>query len=154
MVLTTPKGVIKIQLARETPLTAANFKKLIQEKFYDGLTFHRVEPGFVIQTGDPTATGAGGSQEKIQLEIPCQDGTTVTGKVAPTGCKPLLLHTKGAVGMARTPDPNSASSQFYITLNVTSSLDGAYAVFGYVMEGLEVAEKIQKGDTITSLTLE
>ena len=96
-----------------------------------------MEPGFVIQTGDPTGTGTGGSDKKINLELHKE-----------------LTHVKGAVGMARGNDPNSASSQFYITLKDVHSIDGAYAIFGLVLEGMDVVEKIKKGDKMISVKIE
>lgn len=152
-IIETNKGIIKIELKdEEAPVTTANFKKLAEQKFYNGLTFHRVEPGFVVQGGDPLGNGRGGSEEKIKLEIPCSDGKTYLGEIAPKSCVPVLPHTKGAVAMARSNDPNSASSQFYITLDDASFLNGAYAVFGYVIEGMDVVQKIQVGDVIKSIT--
>ncbi len=154
-VIETSKGTIKIELReKEAPLTVANFKKLVGEQFYDRLTFHRYDPGFVIQGGDPNGDGSGGSKDEIQMEIYCTDGSKYVGKTAPRSCEPLLKHTKGAVAMARTPDPNSASSQFYITLKETPFLDREYAVFGYVVEGMDVVEKIRAGDTMTQVKMQ
>lgn len=134
----TMRGTIRIELFDEkAPITTSNFKELVKRGFYNGLIFHRVEPGFVIQTGDPTGTGRGGSGKTIPLEI-----------------HPALKHRKGAVGMARAVDPNSASSQFYITLTDTHELDGNYAVFGQVAEGMEVVETIRVGDKMIKVTLE
>ncbi len=131
-VLETVKGTIKFELfEKEAPITTKNFLDLTQKGFYDGLTFHRVEPGFVIQGGDPKGNGTGGSGKTIPLEI-----------------APSLTHKKGAVGMARSQDPNSASSQFYICLEDAKFLDKNYAVFGQVIEGQDVAQKIKKGDKI------
>lgn len=113
------------------PVTAYNFIGLTNDNFYDGLIFHRVIDGFVIQDGDPTGTGYGGSGTTIPLEI-----------------HPDLIHnTQGTIGMARSQDPNSASSQYYITLEPTPWLDGDYAVFGYVFEGMDVVQAI--GDVET-----
>ncbi len=136
-VIETDKGTITFELFEErAPISTANFIALAESGFYDGLVFHRVKPGFVIQTGDPKGTGTGGSDESIPLEI-----------------HPELRHVAGAVGMARTKDPNSATSQFYITLAPTAFLDDNYAVFGHVTEGLDVAKKIQKGDTMTKVSI-
>jgi cyclophilin family peptidyl-prolyl cis-trans isomerase len=137
-VIETTKGVIKGQLyTQEAPITTRNFIQLATDGFYNGLTFHRVEPGFVIQTGDPTATGTGGSKKTIPLEI-----------------SPKLRHNAaGVLGMARTSDPNSATSQFYITLDKTAPLDDQYAVFGKVTEGLDVLQKIKRGDRVQSLSI-
>lgn len=151
----TPEGTIVATLSRkDAPKTVANFEKLVRAGFYDGLTWHRVVNDFVIQTGDPTGTGGGGSKETIPLEIKCADGKTIEGSIAPASCNPVLKHKEGALGMARTNDPNSASSQFYIVTGPASFLDRSYAVFGYVTEGLDIAKKIHQGDTITKVTVE
>lgn len=108
------------------PITAYNFINLTNSNFYDGLIFHRVVSGFVIQDGDPTGTGYGGSGTTIPLEI-----------------HPEMVHnTAGTLGMARSTDPNSASSQYYITLAPTPNLNGNYAVFGYVIEGIGIVQAI------------
>lgn len=126
----TNRGVIKFELFEsKAPITTKNFIELAESGFYNGLAFHRVEQGFVVQGGDPKGDGTGGSEKSIPLEI-----------------HPDLRHVKGAVGMARSQDPNSARSQFYITLSETPFLDGNYAVFGRVTDGMDVAEKIQVGD--------
>ena len=136
-VLHTNKGIIKFEIfEKEAPITSKNFIELAKSSFYTNLTFHRVVPGFVIQTGDPTGTGAGGSDKTIPLEI-----------------KDNLKHTLGAVGMARSQDPDSASSQFYITLAPQPSLDGNYAVFGQVKEGLDVVQKIKQGDILEKVEI-
>lgn len=133
----TEKGTIKFELyEKEAPITTKNFIELAQKGFYDGLTFHRVEPGFVIQGGDPKGDGTGGSGKTIPLEI-----------------APSLSNIKGAVGMARSNDPNSASSQFYICLEDAKFLDKKYAVFGQVIEGQEVVENIAKGDKMLKVTI-
>jgi cyclophilin family peptidyl-prolyl cis-trans isomerase len=126
-VLETSKGTIRFQLCEDkAPITTANFVKLAESGFYNGLIFHRVIKGFVIQTGDPLGTGMGGSGETIVLE---------TNK--------NLTHTDGAVGMARSSNPNSASSQFYICDGPQHrSLDGGYAVFGQVIGGMDVVRAI------------
>ena len=135
----TEKGVIKFALYEEdAPITTANFVKLAESGFYDGLTFHRVEPSFVIQGGCPTGNGTGQSKDMIPLEI-----------------SPNLRHdAAGVVAMARKPDPNSASCQFYITLGPQSFLDDQYAVFGLVTEGLDVVKDIRPGDKMTKVTVE
>lgn len=137
-VIETNKGTIKFELNEDlAPITTANFIGLAEGKFYDGLTFHRVEPGFVVQGGCPSGNGTGGSDKKIPLEV-----------------SPNLKHGEpGAVAMARSSDPNSASSQFYITLAPTPFLDMNYAVFGRVTEGLEVAKQIRVGDTMTAVQI-
>jgi peptidyl-prolyl cis-trans isomerase B (cyclophilin B) len=136
--IVTEKGTIVVELyGADAPLTVANFVKLAQAGFYTGITFHRVEPGFVIQGGDPDGTGGGGPGYAIKLEIASN-----------------LKHGLGALAMARTNDPNSAGSQFYITLAPTPFLDGKYAVFGKVVEGMTVAQDIRRGDRIESVTVE
>ena len=134
-------GDILIELYPETaPITVANFKKLVSEGFYDGIIFHRIVPGFVIQGGDPDGTGYGGSKE------------TIKGEFAANGVNNPLSHTRGVVSMARTTDPNSASSQFFIVLSddYTAALDGSYAAFGKVIEGMDVADKIAAVKTDTN----
>jgi cyclophilin family peptidyl-prolyl cis-trans isomerase len=137
--LKTSKGDILIELfPKQAPITVANFQRLVQLGFYDqGLRFHRVVPEFVVQTGDPTNTGAGGSGETIPLEV-----------------KNKLSHKgMGVVAMARSAMPDSASSQFYITLAPQPKLDGKYAVFGRVIKGLDVLPRIRQGDAVLSLNL-
>jgi cyclophilin family peptidyl-prolyl cis-trans isomerase len=138
-IIETAKGTIKFALHEDiAPITTANFVELAEGKFYDGLKFHRVEPGFVIQGGCPYGTGTGGSGKNIPLEV-----------------SPNLKHgDAGAVAMARSNDPNSASSQFYITLSPTPFLDGNYAVFGRVTEGLDVVRSIRPGDVINRVYIE
>jgi len=135
----TNKGTIKFVLYEDlAPITTGNFIELAGRSFYDGLKFHRVEPGFVIQGGCPQGTGTGGSGRNIQLEV-----------------MPDLKHgDAGAVAMARSSAPNSASSQFYITLGPAAFLDNNYAVFGRVTEGLDVVKAIRVGDVMTSVTVE
>ncbi len=131
----TDKGTIKAELyIKEAPITTRNFIDLANSGFYNGLTFHRVEPGFVVQGGDPKGDGTGGSEKSISLEI-----------------NPKLRHVKGALGMARTQDPNSATSQFYIALDDIHMLDGNYAVFGIVVEGMENAERLDVGDKMNKV---
>lgn len=138
-VIETDKGRIKFLLYEsEAPITTANFIELAERGFYDGLTFHRVEPGFVIQGGCPYGTGTGGSGKNIKLEV-----------------SPGLKHgDAGAVAMARAQHPDSASSQFYITLGPTPFLDGNYAVFGRVVEGMDAVSAIRKGDRMNKVTIE
>lgn len=126
-------GVICAELDGDSaPITVSNFLKLTKEGFYDGLTFHRVVPGFVVQGGDPEGTGMGGSDE------------TIKGEFSENGVDNPLKHTRGALSMARSQDPNSASSQFFIVQEdaAGAQLDGKYAVFGYVTEGMEIVDKI------------
>ena len=139
-VITTNKGEIKVTLnAEKAPWSVNNFVSLSKSGFYDGLTFHRVEPGFVIQGGDPAGNGTGGPGYTVKAEIG-------------------LPHTKGALAWARTgdnvnPERRSSGSQFYITLAPTPFLDGGYTVFGQTIAGMEVIEKIQKGDVIQKVTI-
>jgi len=135
-VLHTTKGDITLQLdGTAAPLHVANFVKLAQAGYYTGVKFHRVVPDFVIQAGDPTGTGSGGPGYRINFE------------------QSPLTHIKGALGMARTQDPNSAGSQFYITLAPTSNLDGSYVVFGNVTDGEAVVDSIKQGDVITTVEI-
>jgi peptidyl-prolyl cis-trans isomerase B (cyclophilin B) len=125
VVLETDSGKIVLELfPKEAPITVENFLKLVNQKFYDGLTFHRVIPGFMIQGGDPKGDGSGGP------------GWTIKGEFGPR------KHLAGTLSMARTPDPNSAGSQFFICVDSASYLNGQYAAFGQTVEGLEVARKI------------
>ncbi|MEK7519987.1 MAG: peptidylprolyl isomerase [Patescibacteria group bacterium] len=152
VVIETRKGSITVALRPDAaPKTVANFLSLVDARFYDGLTFHRVEPNFVVQGGDPTGDGTGGSDASIPLEIKCKDGAMIEGAVASKACEPILKHTDGALAMARTSDPNSATSQFYITNGAQSFLDGNYAVFGYVTDGMDIVRSIQKGDSMMSV---
>lgn len=122
---------IKAELYPETaPKTVENFLKLVDEKFYDGLIFHRVIKGFMIQGGDPTGTGMGGSKD------------TIVGEFRANGFQNDLAHTRGVLSMARTNMPNSASSQFFIMHQDAPHLDGQYAAFGKVIEGMEAVDKI------------
>lgn len=153
VVIETDKGIIKAELRPDAaPKTVANFTGLVGKKFYDGLVFHRVVPDFVIQGGDPKGDGTGGSGTNIPLEIKCQDGAMMEGKEAT--CPVALPHADGALAMARSADPNSASSQFYITLGEQAFLDGKYAVFGYVTEGKDVARLIEQGSAIKRIYLQ
>ena len=129
-------GIIKIELLPEyAPITCANFEKLVGEGFYNGLIFHRVIGGFMIQGGDPTGTGMGGSDEKIK------------GEFAMNGIKNSLSHERGVISMARSAHPDSASSQFFICHDDAKFLDGQYAAFGRVVEGLEVVDRIAETET-------
>jgi len=138
--LTTSKGNIVVSLdANAAPQTVNNFVFLANQGFYDGLTFHRVEPGFVIQGGDPLGTGGGGPGYTVPAEI-------------------KLPHVEGAIAMARTSDQvnpkrESSGSQFYITLAPTPFLDGAYTAFGKVTQGMDVVKKIAKGDVIQIIVI-
>ena len=112
------------------PETVANFVKLVEDSFYDGLIFHRVIPGFMIQGGCPNGTGMGGP------------GHTIKGEFAMNGFKNDLKHERGVLSMARAMDPNSAGSQFFIMVEDAPHLDGQYAAFGKITEGLDAADKI------------
>lgn len=112
------------------PITVENFVSLIKEKFFDGIIFHRVIKGFMIQGGDPSGTGMGGSKK------------TIKGEFLSNGFVNELKHTRGVLSMARTMDPNSASSQFFIMHQDAPHLDGQYAAFGKVVEGIEVVDEI------------
>ena len=153
-VIETSQGVIKVELrSADASKTVQNFIDLADRKFYDGFKFHRVVPGFVIQGGDPKGDGTGGSGANIPLEIKCVDGTIMEGQTI--ACSAVALtHKDGALAMARSQDPNSASSQFYITNGEQKFLDGNYAVFGYVTDGMDTVRKIQIGDTITRIHIE
>ncbi|MBR3297536.1 MAG: peptidylprolyl isomerase [Firmicutes bacterium] len=125
--------VMKAELYPEiAPETVANFEKLVKSGFYDGLTFHRVIPGFMIQGGDPRGNGTGGP------------GWTIKGEFSANGFKNDLKHTAGVLSMARAMDPNSAGSQFFIMVEAAPHLDGQYAAFGKLVEGLDVARMIVK----------
>jgi peptidyl-prolyl cis-trans isomerase B (cyclophilin B) len=147
-------GVIEIELYPNlAPKTVANFEKLVKEGFYDGTIFHRVIPGFMVQGGDPEGTGMGGSDQ------------TIEGEFSSNGFDNELKHTRGVVSMARSSDPNSASSQFFIMVADATHLDGEYAAFGKVTSGMEVVDEIvaqptdasdkpKKDQVMKSVTLE
>ena len=128
-------GTFVVELMSEyAPKTVENFKTLVSEGLYDGLIFHRVIPGFVAQAGDPTATGEGGSRK------------TIKGEFSSNGFeKNTLKHERGVISMARTDDPDSASSQFFICFESAPFLDGEYAAFGKVVHGMEEVDKIGEG---------
>ena len=124
-------GTITVELnGKAAPITVANFVKLAESGFYDGLTFHRIMAGFMMQGGDPNGNGTGGSEE------------TIVGEFAQNGYENNLSHTRGAISMARAMDYDSASSQFFIVHEDSDFLDGSYAVFGYVTEGIEIVDKV------------
>jgi cyclophilin family peptidyl-prolyl cis-trans isomerase len=131
----TTQGIFTVELFSDVPTTTRNFTGLVAAGFYSGLIFHRYVAGFVIQGGDPQGTGMGGSGKTIPLEITAHK------------------HLRGALGMARSQDPNSASSQFYICLEDLPSLDNNYAVFGRVLEGMDSVVKLRQGDKMTKVTL-
>ena len=124
-------GTMEVELDADTaPITVTNFVKLVQQNFYDGLTFHRVMDGFMIQGGDPNGDGTGGSDE------------TIKGEFSNNGVKNEISHTRGTISMARASDPDSGSSQFFIVQYDSTFLDGDYAGFGHVTSGMEVVDKI------------
>lgn len=124
-------GTITLELdASAAPVTTENFVSLAREGFYDGLTFHRIIEGFMIQGGDPDGNGTGGSEQ------------TIKGEFRENGVENSLSHTRGAISMARSNDYDSASSQFFIVHEDSTFLDGSYAAFGYVKEGMEVVDAI------------
>lgn len=138
--LETSKGPIKLQVYRkDAPITAGNFIDLVKEGFYNGLSFHRYEPGFLIQGGDPKGNGYGAyvdprthEERKIPLEV-----------------KPTLRHEPGMLGMAHAlNEPNSGSSQFYICLSAQPKLDNQYAIFGKVIDGMQAVNSLRGGDRI------
>lgn len=126
-------GTIKVELDADTaPISVTNFVKLAQEHFYDGLTFHRIIDGFMIQGGDPEGTGRGGSDE------------TIKGEFSSNGVENNISHERGAISMARSSNPDSASSQFFIVQSDSTYLDGDYAAFGHVTEGMDIVDQICK----------
>ena len=161
--MTLSSGTVVMNIDGESaPITAGNFIDLVRRGFYDGLTFHRVvkQPNpFVVQGGDPLGNGTGGFSDPqtsvkrtIPLEIlPAGADTPVYGKTLAPTQTPKLRHDRGAVAMARSQMPDSASSQFYIALDNIYFLDGSYAVFGYVQSGMELVDKIKQGDRIVSM---
>lgn len=137
VIMNTDKGVIKFKFyPKDAPNTVNRVIQLINQGFYNGLAFHRVVPGFVIQGGDPRGDGTGGSGQHLKAEFNDRH------------------HVEGTVAMARAADPDSADSQFYIALSTLPHLDRSYTVFGQVIEGMDNVRKIQKGDKIVSLTID
>ena len=177
VVMTVKGAPITIELdGTNAPITAGNFVDLVQKGVYDGLVFHRVvrEPQpFVVQGGDPQGKdpkfpaarlGTGGfidpktsAERRIPLEIKAKGAAnpTYSATLQEAGVKekPVLVHSRGAVAMARSQSPDSASSQFYFTLTDVPFLDGSYAVFGYVKQGMDVVDKIEAGDRIEKATV-
>lgn len=126
-------GTIELELDSDVaPITVTNFINLVNSKFYDGLTFHRIIDGFMIQGGDPLGNGTGGSSK------------TIKGEFSKNGVKNSISHVRGVISMARSSDYNSASSQFFIVQEDTTSLDGQYAAFGKVISGMDVVDRIAK----------
>lgn len=131
-------GTISVELDGDAaPITVENFLKLAGEGFYDGLTFHRIMTGFMIQGGDPLGNGTGGSDQ------------TIKGEFSKNGIENNLSHTRGAISMARSIMMDSASSQFFIVHEDSTFLDGQYACFGYVTEGMEVVDAICEATPVT-----
>ncbi len=129
-------GVIDLELdAQAAPITVENFLKLVKDGFYDGLTFHRIIPGFMIQGGCPDGTGMGGP------------GWHIKGEFARNGVPNPIKHTRGVISMARAMDPNSAGSQFFIMHEDAPHLDGGYAAFGHVVAGMDVVDRIAEVST-------
>jgi peptidyl-prolyl cis-trans isomerase B (cyclophilin B) len=145
-IIDTEHGTIVVELYPESaPLTVANFEMLVNKGFYNGLTWHRVVPDFVIQGGDPDGTGSGGAQD-------------ASGKLYTVPAEIKEKHLRGSVATARTGDDSnpkraSSSSQFYICLEPQPGLDGQYTVFGGVIDGMKVVDQIQKGDHMKKITL-
>jgi len=139
-VILTDHGEIHLELYEEqAPQTVANFRKLVEQDFYDGLSFHRVVPGFVVQGGDPAGNGTGGPGYDLPAEI-----------------DPQLKHRTGTLAMARkgdqvNPQRRSSGSQFYICLAPQPHLDGAYTIFGQVQEGMDAVRKVRAGDRILNI---
>ncbi len=130
-------GVITVVLdAKTAPITVENFLNLVNEDFYDGLTFHRIIDGFMIQGGDPKGNGTGGSDKKIK------------GEFSANGVKNDISHVRGVISMARSKDNNSASSQFFIMHQDDVRLDGQYAAFGKVTSGMEIVDQICKNTPV------
>ena len=124
-------GTISVELDADTaPISVTNFIRLAKDGFYDGLTFHRIISGFMIQGGDPLGNGTGGSDKNIK------------GEFSKNGVENDISHERGVISMARSNDPDSASSQFFIVHEDSPSLDGSYAAFGHVTEGMEIVDQI------------
>jgi peptidyl-prolyl cis-trans isomerase B (cyclophilin B) len=145
VLMETTKGPIKLLVYKsEVPTTANNFLDLVKRGFYNGLTFHRYEPGFCIQGGDPKGNGTGGFI----------DPETRRERCIPLEVKPNLRHdAAGVLAMARSQNPDSASCQFYITLGPANFLDMNYAVFGKVLDGMDAVKALRKGDKMTKVSI-
>lgn len=131
-------GTIEVELdADQAPITVTNFVNLAKDGFYDGLTFHRIMDGFMMQGGDPNGDGSGGSAQEIK------------GEFSANGVDNTLSHTRGAISMARTKIPDSASSQFFIMHQDGTYLDGQYACFGYVTDGMDIVDDICENAVVT-----
>lgn len=131
-------GVISVELNGDiAPITVKNFVELAESGFYNGLTFHRIIDGFMIQGGDPKGNGTGGSEKKIK------------GEFSANGVENNISHTRGVISMARSNDYNSASSQFFIVHQNSAHLNGQYAAFGYVTDGMDIVDAICKNTPVT-----
>jgi len=158
----TDKGLVVVTLnTAKAPKTSANFLKLVESGFYNGLRIHRVVPGFVVQAGDPLTKGLGRRQlvdilARREAGTPAAEDPAI-GTGDPGWSIPFedtgLLHDRGVLAMARSQDPDSAGSQFYMTLDAAHDLDGSYAVFGLVTRGMDVVDKLAVGDEIISATV-
>ncbi len=136
MTIETKYGPVEIELyPTDAPKTVARISELAKKGFYDGLSFHRVVPGFVVQGGDPQGNGTGGSGQNLPAEFNARN------------------HVEGTVAMARAGDPNSADSQFYISLGTHPHLDRNYTVFGQVTKGIEAVKQIKVGDKMTKVSV-
>jgi peptidyl-prolyl cis-trans isomerase B (cyclophilin B) len=157
-VIATSKGVIRVQLAgKDAPIHVGNFVELAQKGFYDDLKFHRYVPGFVIQGGDPNTRELDTAQVQAAADSPF--GGLGTGGPGYTikqefTVNPNNKHLDGALAMARSQDPDSAGSQFYLCLGPQSFLDPNYTVFGQTLEGLDVIKQLRVGDVIESVVIE
>lgn len=130
-------GTISLELDADTaPISVTNFVNLADEGFYDGLTFHRIISGFMVQGGDPLGNGTGGSD------------TTIKGEFSSNGIENDISHVRGVISMARSMDPDSASSQFFIVHEDSTFLDGEYAAFGHVTEGIEIVDQLCKNTPV------
>lgn len=136
MIIELDSGKVEIEFyPREAPNTVARIQELVRSGFYNGLSFHRVVPGFVVQGGDPAGNGTGGSNQKLKAEFNAHK------------------HVEGTVAMARAQDKDSADSQFYISLGTHPHLDGQYTVFGRVVSGMDLVKKIKVGDKMKTVSL-
>ena len=134
---TTNKGVFVAEMFEDkAPLTTKNFIELVEKGFYDGIIFHRVIDGFMIQGGDPKGNGTGGSDK------------TIKGEFSNNGVKNNISHKRGVISMARSQDMNSASSQFFIMHKDADYLDGSYAAFGHVTEGMDIVDKLAENTPV------
>lgn len=164
-IVDTPRGSFTIQLyEKEAPKTVENFRKLVKDGFFDGLTLHRVEPGFVVQGGDPKGDGTGGPAYALAKKLGVSPANTPKEGEPEPEFYTLQAeineqkHVEGTLGMARqadtvNPERQSNGSQFYICLNPQAHLDGQYTVFAQVIEGMSVVKSVQRGDKIEKIRL-